>query len=58
MENKTILLLENIYTTLQDIDVKGEKNCGYIIGICGAIKQHIQELKNIQDELNKENNTK
>lgn len=42
--NKTIELLNGIYNTLQEIDVKGEKNCAYIIGMCNAIKQHVKEL--------------
>lgn len=41
---KTIELLNNIYITLQDIEVKGEKNCGYIHGISLAIKNHLREL--------------
>lgn len=46
--NKTIILLKGIYNTLQDIEVKGEKNCSYIIGMGNAIMQHIEELKQIE----------
>lgn len=49
--DKTVILLESIYSTLQDIEVKGEKNCSYIIGICNAIKQYIKELeKGVQND--------
>ena len=44
MDNKTITLLTSIYNTLQDIEVKGEKNCGYILGLSNAIKKHLQEV--------------
>jgi len=42
---KTISLLEGIYNTIQELEIKGEKNCSYITGISGAIKQHVQEMK-------------
>ena len=42
--NKTVVLLESIYNTLQDIEVKGEKNCGYILGLSNAIKKYLQEV--------------
>lgn len=44
--DKTTLLLNNIYNTLQDIEVKGEKNCSYILGICNAIKKYLEESEN------------
>ena len=43
MDTKTITLLTSIYNTLQDIEVKGEKNCGYILGLSNAIKKYLQE---------------
>lgn len=43
--DKSIILLNNIYNTLQDIDVKGEKNCAYIVGICNAIKTYLKEVE-------------
>ena len=44
MDSKTLNLLTSIYNTLQDIEVKGEKNCGYILGLSNAIKKHLQEV--------------
>lgn len=51
MDN-TIVLLQNIYKTLQEVEIKGEKNCAFILGICSAIKQHIQDLEtgSVQDD--------
>ena len=43
MDSRTINLLTSIYNTLQDIEVKGEKNCGYILGLSNAIKKYLQE---------------
>lgn len=46
MDNQqTITVLSNIYTTIQDLEIKGEKNCSYIIGLSTLIKKHIQELE-------------
>lgn len=46
MDNqKTITVLSNIYTTIQDLEIKGEKNCSYIIGLSTLIKKHIQDLE-------------
>ena len=50
MDNKNILLLDTIYNTLQEIEVKGEKNCSYILGISNLIKKNIQEMRATQDE--------
>jgi len=44
-DNKEILnVLSGIYNTLQDLEVKGEKNCSYILGMCNVIKKQIEEL--------------
>lgn len=44
-ENNEILnVLTGIYNTLQELEVKGEKNCSYILGMCNAIKKQIEEL--------------
>ena len=48
-DNKTISVLTSVYNTIQEIEVKGEKNCAYVVGICNVIKQHIQELQTTGD---------
>ena len=51
-DNKEILnVLTSIYNTLQELEVKGEKNCSYILGMCNAIKKQIQELTKVNSEL-------
>lgn len=48
--DKTVILLNNIYNTLQEIEVKGEKNCSYILGLSNAIKSHLKELEKPSNE--------
>ena len=49
-KTKTINLLEAIYNTLQQLEIKGEANCSYIVGTSTAIKQYIKELKSLDIE--------
>lgn len=52
MNNNEILnVLTGIYNTLQELEVKGEKNCSYILGMCNAIKKQIEELTKNNIEL-------
>jgi hypothetical protein len=44
-------VLSGIYNTLQELEVKGEKNCSYILGMCNVIKKQIEELTKDSIEL-------